>query len=129
VSAKILKSKFSTLTLNTDDILKDFDRDEFERRREAARFAVKVMKKNVGKKGVSSPGGFPARLSGTSRRKIGMRLLKEDRSAIVGSKDWKAHLLEFGHGDGKEKNKRPFVFRSLRQATRGIIAIMSRRYF
>ena len=125
----IIKGKYSQLTLNTEDIFKEIDFNELDRRREAGRHAVKVMKKNVGKKGVSSPGGFPARQTGATRRKIGMQLLKRDRSVKVGSKDFKAHLLEFGHGDGKERNKRPFIFRSLREAEPEIIKIMSREYF
>lgn len=129
MSAKIFKTKFSTLTLNTADIFKEIDFNEFERRRDAAKYAVKIMKKNVGKKGKSSSGGFPARRTGTTRRKVGMQHIKRDRSTRVGSKDFKAHLLEFGHGDGKERNKRPFIFRSLRQAEPVIIGIMSRSYF
>lgn len=125
----IIKNKFSKLIINTDDILKEIDHNELVRRRDAARYAVKIMKKNVGKKGVSVPGSYPARRTGTTRRKIGMQLLKQDRSAKVGSKDFKAHLLEFGHGDGKERNKRPFIFPSLREAEPGIIKIMSREYF
>lgn len=125
----IIKSKYSKLILNTEDILKTIDFNEFLRRREAARYAVRIMKKNVGKKGVSVSGGYPAKRTGTTRRKIGMQLLKEDRSAKVGSKDFKAHLLEFGHGDGKERNKRPFVMPSLREAEPEIIRIMSREYF
>lgn len=125
----LIKGKFSRLTLNTDDIFKEIDHNEFIRRRDAGKYAVKVMKKNVGKKGVSVSGGYPARVTGTTRRKIGMRLLKRDRSVMVGSKDFKAHLLEFGHGDGKERNKRPFVFRSLREAEPEVIKIMSREYF
>lgn len=125
----IIKSKYSKLTLNTEDILKEIDWNELMRRREAALHAVKVMRKNVSKKGVSVSGGFPAKRTGTTRRKIGMQLLKEDRSAKVGSKDFKAHLLEFGHGDGKERNKRPFVMPSLREAEPKIIMIMSREYF
>lgn len=127
--SKLLKGRYSGLRLNTTEIFKEIDYNELIRRRDAAKYAVKVMKDNVSKKGVSIPGGFPARRTGTTKRKIGMRLIKRDRSAIVGSKDFKAHLLEFGHGDGKERNKRPFIFRSLREAEPGIIGIMSREYF
>ncbi len=125
----LVKGKYSQLRLNTEDILKEIDLNELERRRDAAKYAVKIMKKNVGKKGASVSGGYPAKRTGTTRRKIGMQLLKQDRSAKVGSKDFKAHLLEFGHGDGKERNKRPFVFPSLREAEPEIIKIMSREYF
>ena len=125
----LIKEKYSGLRLNTEDIFKEIDLNELERRRDAAKYAVKVIKKNVGRKGVSTSGGFPARRTGTTRRKIGMQLLKFDRSAKVGSKDFKAHLLEFGHGDGKERNKRPFLVPSLREAEPGIIEIMSREYF
>ena len=125
----LIKGKYSRLRLNTEDIFKEIDNNEFVRRRDAARHAVKVMKENVGKKGVSVPGGYPARRTGTTKRRIGMRLIKRDRSALIGSKDFKAHLLEFGHGDGKERNKRPFIFPSLREAEPEIVRIMSREYF
>jgi len=125
----LIKSKYSTLKLNTSEILKEIDLNEFERRRDAAKHATKVMKKNVNKKGVSVPGGYPARRTGTTRRKIGFQHVKFERSTKIGSKDFKAHLLEFGHGDGKERNKRPFIFPSLREAEPEIIRIMSREYF
>ena len=126
---KTYGGKFSKLTSYTDDIINTIDLNEFLRRKEAAQYAVKIMKKNANKKGLSKPGEFPGRKTGTNVRKIGMKLLKADRSAMIGSKDFKIHLLEFGWGDGKERNKRPLVFRSLRQAEPGIIAIMSREYF
>ena len=127
--SKTITTKFAKLVLNTDDILKDINLNEFLRRKDAAKYAVKVMKKNVGRKGVSSPGNFPSKRTGLLRRKIGMQHVKDDKSTKVGSKDFKAHLLEFGHGDGKERNKRPFVMPSLRQAEPEIIKIMSREYF
>jgi len=127
--SKVFKTPFTKLTLYTDDIIKDIDHNELIRRRDAGRYAVKVMKKNVNKKGASTPGGFPGKRTGTTRRRIGMQLMKFDRSVKVGSKDFKAHLLEFGHGDGKERNKRPFVYRSLIEAEPEIIKIMSREYF
>ena len=129
MSAKVFKGNFSKYTSNMDDIFADIDSNELERRKDASKYAVKIMKRNASKKGVSSPGGFPARRSGVTRRKIGMQLLKKDRSAKIGSKDFKIHLIEFGHGDGKERNKRPLVFPSLQEAEPGIIGIMSREYF
>ncbi len=129
MSSVLIKRKNSLLRLNTEDIIKEISSNELVRRREAAKHAVRVMKTNVGRKGVSVSGGFPARRTGITRRRIGMKLLKADRSAMVGSKDFKAHLLEFGHGDGKERNKRPFVIPSLLEAEQDIILIMSREYF
>jgi hypothetical protein len=128
VSVKI-KGKFSSLELFTEDIIKTIDRNELTRRKDAAKHAVKVMRDNIGQKGYSNPGGFPARRTGALKRSIGSRLLKSDRSAMVGTTNFKAHLLEYGHGDGKERNKRPFVVPSLEQAEPEIIRIMSREYF
>lgn len=125
----VISTKFSKLVLNTDDIIKLIDSNELIRRKAAAKHAVGVMKKNVSKKGVSTVGGFPTRRTGVTKRKIRMQLLKFDRSAKIGSTDFKAHLLEFGWGDGKERNKRPFVMRSLLQAEPEIIRIMSQEYF
>jgi len=127
--SKVFKNKFSTLTSYTDDIIKTIDFNEFERRRDAAKYAAKVMRKNISRKGLSTPGDYPGLKTGTLKKKVGFRHLKKDKSSIVGSKSPHAHLLEFGHGDGKERNKRPFVFRSLREAEPEIINIMSREYF
>lgn len=129
MSKVTIKNPFSKLELYTDDIIKTIQDNEFVRRKDAAKYASQVMKKNVNRKGSSKPGEFPGRKTGSTFRKIGYQLIKIDRSAKIGSKDFKAHLLEFGHGDGKERNKRPFIFRSLRQAEPGIITIMSREYF
>ncbi len=125
----VIKTKHTRLVLNTDDIIKDIDRNELIRRRAAGRAAVKVMRDNVSKKGVSVPGGYPAKQTGKGRRAIGMRLLRNERAVLVGTKDWKAHLLEFGWGDGKTRNKRPFVFRSLKEAEATAIVIMSKEYW
>jgi len=125
----IIKTQNTRLVLNTDDIIKDIDRNEFIRRRQAGRYAVKVMRDNISKKGVSTPGGYPAKRTGKTRRNIGMKMLRNERAVLVGSKDWKAHLLEFGWGDGKSRNKRPFVYRSLVEAEPGVIAIMSKEYW
>lgn len=126
---KTFKSPFASLATYTDDIIRDIDINELTRRKDAAKYAAGVMRKNIKDKGVSKPGEFPGRRTGTLVRKVGYQLDKVDKSAKVGSKDFKAHLLEFGHGDGKERNKRPFVFRSLREAEPEIIKIMSREYF
>ena len=125
----VIKTKYSKLTLNTEAIFEDLDRNEFERRRDAARLAAKIMRKNIGKKGQSTPGGYPTRRSGALRRSIAFQLIKRDRSAKVGSKLFTAHLLEFGHGDGKTRNKRPFIFPSLREAEPEIIKILSDPYW
>ena len=97
--------------------------------KEAAKFSTKIMKRNVSKKGVSVPGSYPGKRTGYLRRSIGYRIDVLDKSAYVGSKSPVVHLLENGHGDGKERNKRPFVFKSLRQSEQGVIEIMSKPYF
>jgi hypothetical protein len=125
----IIKGKFSKLQLNTDDILKEIELNELSKRKDASRHAVKVMKDNANSRGMSTPGGYPSRQSGTLFKSIGYKLLKKDRSAMIGSKDFKIHLLEFGHGDGKQRNKRPLIRPSLLQAEGEIIRIMSERYF
>lgn len=129
MSMKRIKSTFSTLELHTEDIIDLIDESEMERRKEAAKAVSKIMKKNVSRKGTSSPGAYPGYRTGTTKRKIGYKMLKADRSVVVGTKDFKAHLLEFGHGDGKNKNKRPFIFRTFRENRHVIERIMSERYF
>ena len=125
----IISTKYSTLRINTKEILKEVELAELSRRRRAAQYAAKEMKKNVNMRGKSTPGSFPARFTGDLFRSIGYQLDKADRSAIVGSKSFKAHLLEFGHGDGKTQNRYPFVVPSLLKAEGEIIKIMSERYF
>ena len=129
MSVKVIRNAFSKLELHTDDIFKEISETTIARIKEAAKFASKVMKKNISKKGTSIPGSFPGRRSGMLKKSISFRIDRLDNSAFVGSKSPVVHLLEFGHGDGKERNKRPFVFPSLIEAEPGIIAIMSREYF
>ncbi len=126
---KVIRHKFSKLELFTDSIIDEIEANELIRRKDAAKYAAKVMKKNISKKGLSVSGAFPGKRTGGLKRSIGYRLDKIDRSAFVGSKSPVVHLLEFGHGDGKERNKRPFVFLSLLEAEPEIIRIMSREYF
>jgi hypothetical protein len=126
---KVIRHKFSKLELHTDSILEEIRLHSIARIREAAKHSAKVMKKNVSKKGVSVPEAFPGRRTGGLKRSIGYRIDVLDESAFVGSKSPLVHLLEFGHGDGKERNKRPFVFKSLKESEPEIISIMSREYF
>jgi len=125
----VIKTQNTRLVLNTDDIIKDIEQNEVIRRRAAGRYAVKVMRDNISKKGLSVSGNFPSKQTGKLRRSIGMKMLPRERAVLVGTKDWKAHLLEFGHGDGKTRNKRPFVYRSLVEAEPQVITIMSKKYW
>lgn len=125
----MIRTKYSTLTINTDAILKSIDKNEIERRREAAKLGAKRMRKNISSKSKSSPNAYPAKMSGTLYKSIGFRLVPNDTVAMIGSKDSKVHLLEFGHGDGKSRNKRPFITKSLLEVEDEMIAIMSRRYW
>lgn len=126
---KVIRHKFSKLELHTDSIIEEIRLHGIARIKEAAIHASKVMKKNISKKGISVPGAFPGKRSGYLRRTIGYRIDILDDSAFVGSKSPLVHLLEFGYGDGKERNKRPFVFKSLKEAEPEVIRIMSREYF
>ncbi len=128
-SPKVIRHKFSKLELHTDSIIEEIRLHGIARIKEAATHASKVMKKNVSKKGVPVSGAFPRKRSGWLKRSIGFLIDVLDNSAFVGSKSPVVHLLEFGHGDGKERNKFPFVFKSLKEAEPGVIAIMSREYF
>lgn len=122
-------TKFSSLTINTKKIMNDIDREEFKRRREAAQFAAKNMRERISSISRSNPGDYPAKMSGRLKKSIRYEFLKEYRSAKIGSTDFKAHLLEFGHGDGKIRNKRPFIRPSLLADEEAIIRIMSRKYW
>ena len=126
---KVIRGKFSRLELNGENIFKDITAEKLARIRAAAKYAAKVMRKNVSKKGVSDPGGYPGKRSGGLRKSIGYRMDYADGSAFVGSKSPVVHLLEFGHGDGKTRNKRPFVFASLKQAGPELKKILSEKMF
>lgn len=113
----------------TDDIMKEIRKSELASRREALKFAAKQMRKNISSRSVSSPGGFPGRRSGGLRKSIRFKLKTGVPDvSFVGSTAPHAHLVEFGHGDGKEQNKRPFVHKTLREEEPKLIEIMSTEY-
>ena len=113
-----------------EDVIRDIDKSEERSRREALKFAAKKMRENIGKKGKSSPGDFPGKRSGGLRKSIRYKLKTGVvRTSFVGSTAPHAHLLEFGHGDGKEQNKRPFVNKTLLAEEQEIINILSTEYF
>lgn len=129
MSVKIIRHKFSQLNLHTDDITKEIEAHGLRTVRKAARHAAKIMRRNVSSKGVSTPHSFPGMRTGGLRRSVGFRIDKNDNTAFVGSKSPVVHLLEFGHGDGKTRNKRPFVAKSLDEAAPEVQRIMSEEYF
>lgn len=113
-----------------DDVIKDIDKGELEARRNALKYAAKTMRKNISKKGVSTPGGYPTRRTGGLRKSIRYQLKTGvDKVSFVGSTAPHAHLVEFGHGDGKEQNKRSFVNKTLLAEEATLIDIMSVGYF
>lgn len=102
-----------------------------ERLRKAGKHTAGVMRRNLGSTGTSSPGGYPAKRTGYLQKKTGYTLVKtvDDPYVKVGSKSPHAHLLEFGHGDGKSRNKRPFISRSFDEAGAEVLRILSKAYF
>lgn len=111
------------------EVMKDIEKQELEARRKALQHAAKEMRKNIGKKGLSTAGGYPTRRTGMLRKSIRYRLKTGvEGVSFVGSTAPHAHLLEFGHGDGKEKNKRPFVAPTLIAEEAEIIRILSGEY-
>ena len=127
----IIKGTFAMLSINTDQIIKDIDKFEKERRSEATTHAVKAIKNKINRKIKSKAGDAPGRSTGRLFKSIKKKdsLKSQDRVSSVGSTDSKAHLLESGHGDGKEINKRPFFRSTLLEEKENIIEIMSRKYF
>lgn len=94
-----------------------------------AKTAVKIMRKNANKTGKSIPGGYPAKQIGKLKKSIGYINNRESGFAMVGSNSPKIHLLEFGHGDGKEKNKRPLIRPSLMEAEEEMIDQMFEKFW
>jgi HK97 gp10 family phage protein len=127
----IIKGTFANLSINTDQIMKDIEKDEADRRNEAAKYAVKAIKEKIKNKKISTPGNAPGRLTGNLYKSIKSRksLKSQERVSAVGSTAPHAHLLEFGHGDGKEINKRPFFRSTLLEESKNIEDILSREYF
>lgn len=113
-----------------NDVMKEIDKEEENARREALKYAAKIMRKNISKKGISTPNGYPTRRTGGLKKSIRYRLkTRVAKTSFVGSTAPHAHLLEFGHGDGKERNKRPFVGKTLLAEEGEIIRILSGEYF
>jgi HK97 gp10 family phage protein len=113
-----------------DEVVKDLNKSEAKSRKEALKHAAKKMRKNISKRSVSTSGGFPGRRTGGLRKSIRFKF-KTGKPGVsfVGSTAPHSHLLEFGHGDGKEQNKRPFVGKTLLEEEQEIIKILSTEYF
>lgn len=119
-----------TYNSNLRQVLRDIDKKETKHRKEALKHVARKMRKNLNKRGVSSFGQYPGRRTGMLKKSIGFRARgPEKKTSIVGTKSKIAHLLEFGHGDGKERNKRPFISRTLQEEKDNIEKIMSTRYW
>lgn len=113
----------------TDQVMKDIRKGELASRREALKFAAKQMRKNISSRSVSTPGNFPGRRTGGLRKSIRFKLrTRNPEISFVGSTAPHAHLVEFGHGDGKEQNKRPFVHKTLLEEEQKLIEIMNTEY-
>lgn len=126
-----ISNKFTKLELFTKDIVDDIDKQEEKNRLVALKHVRKKLKENIGKKGRSTPGGFPGKLRGNLKKGIGFKLKLKTikRTSAIGSKGPHSHLLEFGHGPGKESNKRPFFRRTLLEENETMIDLMSKRYW
>ena len=87
------------------------------------------MRQNISDPEPSLPGEYPGRLTGNLRKGIAYKNDPQmPHATIIGSKSPHSHLLEFGHGDGKSFNKRPFFNRTLDEEENAVIDIMSKRW-
>lgn len=119
-----------TLQSFTREVMRDIEKAELEARRAALKHAANKMRKNINKKGRSTVDGYPTKRTGGLRKSIKYRLKTGvEKTSFVGSTAPHAHLLEFGHGDGKEQNKRPFVSKTLLEEEQEIIRILTEEYF
>lgn len=107
-----------------DDIERDFLKEEKENRREAAKHVAGQMRKNLS----GGRAGLPGRVTGNLRKGVGFRgnarSKTGERMALVGNSAPHAHLLEFGHGDGKAFNKRPYFTRTFKEEKAEIMRIL-----
>lgn len=131
MAASRISTPWTKFVSHADDISKLVGEVSEERLRAAGKHTAGVMRRNLSAKGTSSPGGYPAKRTGYLQKKTGYTLVRtiDDPYVKVGSKSPHAHLLEFGHGDGKSRNKRPFIRRSFDEAGTEILRILSKRYF
>ena len=127
------KIKIGNTLLQTDTkaIIKDINKAELQNRTKALQYLRKQMRAKISKKGRSSPGDYPGKMTGNLRKGIGFKkkLKSDPYTSIFGSRAPHSHLLEFGHGDGKSINKRPFFNRTLMEENETIINIMEEKYF
>lgn len=112
-------TKFSS---NLSRVLRDIDSITSERVKKAGRYTAKVMRKNIGKTGPSTPGGFPTKRTGALRKSIGSQYDPEMQEVKAGSKSSLAHLQEYTYN-------RPFVMPSFREADPEIMKILSESYW
>ena len=114
------------------------DKAESERRKEASQHLVKALRANAKSKGESTPGGFPSKVSGAYSRSFKYKLNYTPYHSAVGSRDPKAHLLEYGHivkTRGEQKKgitivkPRPLIFPTFRAEADALQRILSRRWF
>lgn len=119
------KIKFESFT---PKILAQIDKSDLIARRKAAVHLARRMRKNIGKKGRSSPGEFPGKYTGNLRKGIGVKTTQK-RDVLVGSKAPHSHLLEDGHEPNKTQTKRPFFKRSFKEEKNAMIDIMSKKWF
>lgn len=126
----VIKMAGTRLELYTKDIEKAINKAEAQYRKKAVQHAAKIMRRNLADGDTSLPGDFPSKQTGELQKSIGYKLITgKPGTSFVGSKSSVAHLLEFGHGDGKVYNKRPFVRRTLDEEADKIEEIMSNEYF
>ena len=129
----ILKMSHSALEINVDAIFKDIEAGEKRNRNAAVNHMLKAFRKNVSKKGVSKLGEFPGKFAGTLAKSFKKKDISDgifgDKKTMFGTTDSKAHLLEWGHGDGKTKNKRPFWDRTILETEDEVLNILSKPYF
>lgn len=130
--AKITKFNGPSFTSYLDEIEKDLERAELRAIKKAAVYAARKVRKNLGKRSPSKSGQYPGYKTQNLKKSIKTkhRITRHtgEHVSIVGSTAPHAHLLEFGHGDGKNNNKRPFLRRTLTEESREIQKILSDRW-
>ena len=114
-----------TFSSSLKEITKEIDKYSRQNVQEACKYARKEVRDVLNVKRRSKPNEPPGRLSGTLWKSIRYQVKKEidgSYDGLVGSTDWKAHMMEFG---SKNMGARPFLLRTLNRISPELRKIMS----
>lgn len=112
-----------------NQFMQQIEKSDIIARRKAAQYMAKKLRKNIGKRGTSSPGGMPSRQTGNLRKGVSFIMTKKDKAFYVGVKAPHAHLLEYGHETNVAESKRPFFKKTFQKEKNKMISLITEPWF